>query len=98
MGGGVIRIVGTGGFVDNSPLVTVLGSVLGTRFSVLGSEKQKRQGLRETGLKPPLSPHVAATNEWNQDQRQWERWIVALLPNPTCYDTAVFSTNNAKHP
>ena len=36
MGGGVIRIVGTGGIVG-SLLVTVLGSRLGTRFAVLGS-------------------------------------------------------------
>jgi hypothetical protein len=36
LGGGVIRIVGTGGIVG-SLLVTVLGSRLGTRFSVLGS-------------------------------------------------------------
>jgi hypothetical protein len=36
VGGGVIRIVGTGGIVD-SWLVTVLSSERGTRFSVLGS-------------------------------------------------------------
>jgi hypothetical protein len=49
MGGGVIRMVGTGGIVDNSLLVTVLGFALGTRFSVLGSGRQKRQNLRATG-------------------------------------------------
>ena len=48
MGGGVMRMVGTGGIVNSPLFVTVLGSV-GTRFSVLGSEKQKKQGLRETG-------------------------------------------------
>jgi len=37
MGGGVIRMVGTGGIVDSPLFVTVLSSVLGTRFSVLGS-------------------------------------------------------------
>ena len=36
VGGGVIRMVGTGGIVG-SLLVTVLGSDLGTRFAVLGS-------------------------------------------------------------
>jgi hypothetical protein len=37
MGGSDMRMVGTGGIVDSALFVTVLGSVLGTRFAVLGS-------------------------------------------------------------
>jgi len=57
-GGGVIRTVGTGGIVSNSPFVTVLGFALGTRFAVLGSGfwKTDKTRLRRDRLKPPLSP------------------------------------------
>ena len=69
VGGGVIRMVGTGGILG-SLLVTVLGSGLGTRFSVLGSGlwKTEKTKLKRDRLKPPLSPRVAATDGQDGDQ------------------------------
>ena len=58
VGGGVIRMVGTGGIVTDSLFDTVLSSALGTRFTVLGSGlwKTEKTKSRRDRLKPPLSP------------------------------------------
>ena len=58
VGGGVIRMVGTGGILG-SLLVTVLGS---------GLWKTEKTKLKRDRLKPPLSPRVAATNRQDGDQ------------------------------
>jgi hypothetical protein len=58
VGGGVIRMVGTGGIFVDSLLVAVLSSALGTRFSVLGSGiwKTEKTKFKSDRLKPPQSP------------------------------------------
>ena len=69
MGSGVIRIVGTGGIVDNFTFVTVLGSVLGTRFVDLGSglwNMEKTKSKRDR-LKPPQSPHEPVRSSKKDD-------------------------------
>jgi hypothetical protein len=61
MGGGVIRMVGTGGIV-----FMVLSSGLGTRFAVLGSGlwKTEKTKSKRDRLKLPLSPHGSVNSSW----------------------------------
>ena len=69
MGGGVIRIVGTGGIVD-SRFVTVLGSRLGTRFAVLGSEFWKTEKTRSKRDRVEAAPITTWNSGIQQESRE----------------------------
>ena len=76
MGGGVIRIVGTGGIVG-SLLMTVLSSHLGTRFTVLGSglwNTEKTKLRRDT-----VECHPNHHMEWGDQARNEKEMRINMM-------------------